>query len=156
MRGRSARARSWGRWRSRWRSSSTILLPPSPMIGHYPGRNLNKENFLAHTACISLTGMISFSSNSCAQPLSTRFIHHIHTHKPLEQVAALSMLSKYLRARRERPQYFATSHPDLSRFHILKYFLCISIFCHPDLTICHRKAKGERRASPFSLQPTFF
>jgi len=31
------------------------------------------------------------------------------------QVAALSMLSKYLRARRERPQYFAASHPDLSR-----------------------------------------
>ena len=78
MRGRSARARRWGRWTSRWRSSSKSSLPPSLMIGHYPGRNLNKENYLAHIACICLTGIISSSLDSCAQPPSTRLIQHNH------------------------------------------------------------------------------
>ena len=55
---------------------------------------------------------------------------------PLEQAAALSMLSKYLRARRERPQYFATSHPRLARSHILEN-IWISVFCHPDLARFH-------------------
>ena len=38
------------------------------------------------------------------------------------QAASLSMLSKYLRVRVERPQYFATSHPDLARFLVSKCF----------------------------------
>ena len=64
--------------------------------------------------------MISSSLNFCVPPLSTRFIHHHHDDHcfKTDQEASLSMLSKYLRVRRERPQYFATSHPDLARFEI--------------------------------------
>lgn len=73
--------------------------------------------------------------NDWPLPRDNQFLLKFLRATSFKQAEALSMLSKYLKARRERPQYFATSHPDLARDTLATGIITV---------LPHRDAKGRR------------
>jgi len=73
--------------------------------------------------------------NDWPLPRDDQFLLKFLRATSFNQAAALSMLSKYLRARRERPQYFATSHPRLARDTLATGIVTV---------LPHRDAMGRR------------
>jgi len=73
--------------------------------------------------------------NDWPLPRDDQFLLKFLRATSFNQEASLSMLSKYLRVRRERPQYFATSHPDLARATVATGIIAV---------LPHRDAVGRR------------
>jgi len=72
--------------------------------------------FRIEIACIELKLLAASLPPDWPLPRDDQFLLAFLRANSFNQAASLSMLSKYLRIRKERPQYFATSHPDLARF----------------------------------------
>jgi len=73
--------------------------------------------------------------NDWPLPRDDQFLLKFLRATSFNQEASLSMLSKYLRVRRERPQYFATSHPHLARATVATGIIAV---------LPHRDAVGRR------------
>jgi len=91
--------------------------------------------FRIEIACIELKLLAASLPPDWPLPRDDQFLLAFLRANSFNQAASLSMLSKYLRIRKERPQYFATSHPDLARDTLASGIVTV---------LPHRDAMGRR------------